>query len=130
MSDVSRNGAVIFAKQLGPMALFYEQLLGMRVVNSDHDHVVLESGALQLVVHAIPKHIADTFTIASPPEVREDTPIKLFFPVVSLAAARAAAPALGGRLWPLEREWVARGFRACDALDPEGNVLQLREPAA
>lgn len=130
MSDLSRSGAVIFAKQLAPMALFYEKLLGMRVVGADSEHVVLESDALQLVVHAIPKHIADTFTIASPPEVREETPIKLFFPVASLAAARTAAPALGGRLWPVEREWAARGFRACDALDPEGNVLQLRERAA
>lgn len=26
-------------------------------------------------------------------------------------------------------EWAARGFRACDGVDPEGNVLQFREPA-
>jgi predicted enzyme related to lactoylglutathione lyase len=130
MSDASRSGAVIFAKQLAPMARFYETLLGLRVVTAEPDHVVLESAALQLVIHAIPKHIADTFTIASPPEVREETPIKLFLPVASIDAARAAAPGLGGRLWPKEREWVARGFRACDAVDPEGNVLQVREVAA
>ena len=59
--------------------------------------------------------------------MREDAPIKLFFPVPSLADARARASALGGRVLPVDREWEARGFRACDALDPEGHVLQLRE---
>lgn len=28
------------------------------------------------------------------------------------------------------KEWEARGFRACDGRDPEGNVLQVREAAA
>ena len=47
----------------------------------------------------------------------------------SLAEARARAPALGGRLAPAGKEWAARGFRACDGVDPEGNVVQFREPA-
>jgi len=50
-------------------------------------------------------------------------------PVDSLAAARARVAMLGGRLDPADREWSARGFRACDGVDPEGNVFQLREPA-
>jgi hypothetical protein len=29
-----------------------------------------------------------------------------------------------------EKEWSARGFRACDGYDPEGNVFQVREKAA
>jgi hypothetical protein len=27
----------------------------------------------------------------------------------------------------MEKEFEARGFRACDGYDPEGNVVQLRE---
>jgi hypothetical protein len=35
----------------------------------------------------------------------------------------------GGELNPPDKEFAARGFRACDGHDPEGNVLQLREIA-
>jgi len=49
--------------------------------------------------------------------------------VASLAEARAEAPSLGGALYPSDREWEGKGFRACDGYDPEGNILQLRESA-
>ena len=38
-----------------------------------------------------------------------------------------AAERLGGRVKPVHDEWEARGFRACDGHDPEGNVIQVRE---
>lgn len=82
------------------------------------------------VVHAIPKRVADTITIASPPKLRDERAVKLFFPVASLADARDKAPALGGGLSPTKKEWEARGFRACDGYDPEGNVVQFREDAS
>ncbi len=129
MSNAHPTGAVVFAKDLQRMAKFYEELLGLTAVHAESDHVVLASAQCELVIHAIPKWIADTITITVPPERRGETPIKLYFGVDSIAAARARAPALGGVLNPPEEEWVARGFRACDALDPEGNVLQLRERA-
>lgn len=126
MSDAVRTGAVIFAKNVAQVASFYRELLSMTVAHSEPDLVVLESTETQLVIHGIPKHIADSFTIAVPPEAREDSSIKLFFPVISLTATRAAAVALGGRLGPPSKEWEARGFRACDGVDPEGNVVQFR----
>ena len=43
---------------------------------------------------------------------------------------RGQALALGGQLFAPKREWEARGFRACDGIDPEGNVIQLRQPAS
>jgi predicted enzyme related to lactoylglutathione lyase len=61
--------------------------------------------------------------------VRHDSYLKVCLPVASLAEARARAEALGGRLYPAQQEWQARGFRACDGHDPEGNVFQLRESA-
>ncbi len=60
---------------------------------------------------------------------REDTPLKLCLPVPSIAPGRALASSLGGQLNPPAKEWAARGFRACDGTDPEGNVFQLRESA-
>ena len=130
MSNPAQAGAVIFAKDLRRLATFYEELLSLTAVHAESDHVVLASAGCELVIHAIPKWIADTIEIAVPPERRSETPIKLYFLVDSIAAARARAPALGGALNPPEAEWQARGFRACDALDPEGNVLQLRENLA
>lgn len=92
MSSKPMTGAVVFAKNIARVAKFYEEMMSMSVVHADGDHVVLESACVQLVVHGIPKRIADTIEIADPPEIREKTPIKLFFPVPSLAEARTKAP--------------------------------------
>lgn len=127
MLSTPKPGAVVFAKGLERVAKFYEQLLSLSVAHAGSDHVILESEHLELVIHAIPSHIASSITIAEPPEVRGETPIKLFFPVVSLADARLAAARLGGQLNPSQREWAGNGFRACDGYDPEGNVFQLRQ---
>ena len=122
-----KPGAVVFAKDPARVARFYEEIAGLSVVQVENGHVILESEDIQLVVHAIPKRVADTITIANPPELREERAIKLFFPVESLAEARDKALALGGGLSPDKKEFEARGFRACDGYDPEGNVVQFRE---
>lgn len=127
MSSTPKPGSVVYVKSLERVANFYEKLLSLSVVQAEGDHVILESEAIQLVLHAIPAHIAESISISEPPEVREETPIKLFFPVASIAQARASSPALGGRVWPVEREWEFRGMRVCDGYDPEGNVFQLRQ---
>ena len=67
--------------------------------------------------------------MSEPVRVREDSCIKPFFPVRSLAEAREHAAATGGKLRPQSAEWEARGFRACEAIDPDGNVIQFREEA-
>jgi predicted enzyme related to lactoylglutathione lyase len=122
-------GLVIFAKDIQRVAAFYEGVAGLAVAQSARDHVVLRSATLELVVHGIPARIAREIVIDTPPALREDSAWKPFFPVASLARAREQAQALGGGLQAASREWTARGFRACDGHDPEGNVLQLREPA-
>jgi predicted enzyme related to lactoylglutathione lyase len=81
------------------------------------------------VIHGIPDRIAKTIEITSPPARRTDMAVKLVFPVASIDDARLKAPALGGELNPKKKEFVARGFRACDGCDPEGNVIQFRELA-
>ncbi|MDM4766591.1 VOC family protein [Pelomonas sp. SE-A7] len=125
MSPPPLPALVLFVADVSGMARFYGQLAGMTKVHADEEHVVLEGHGLQLVLHKLRGEPA----VEQPPEPREDCYLKLCLPVASLAAARAAAPALGGRLGPVEREWEARGFRACDGVDPEGNVYQLRERA-
>jgi predicted enzyme related to lactoylglutathione lyase len=129
MSEELRAGAVLFVKDLPRVAKFYQELVPMTVALAESDLIILESGSFQLVVHPIPKRIAKSITITSPPARRGDVAIKLIFPVVSLAEARVKARALGGELNPPDKEFEARGFRACDGHDPEGNVVQLREIA-
>ena len=75
----------------------------------------------------VPEAIATSITITSPPQRREDVPVKLFFVVPDLAVARERAVALGGELNPASREWEFQGYRVCDGVDPEGNVVQLRQ---
>jgi predicted enzyme related to lactoylglutathione lyase len=129
MSDQPGAGAVVYAKDLARVSAFYAGVLGFHVAHSEADHVVLESPAFQLVIVAIPEHIAESIDVAEPPVPRTDTPIKLVFPVASIEAARAAAASRGGQLNPPEREWQFQGFRVCDGHDPEGNVVQFRERA-
>lgn len=130
MSSDIKPGVVLFAKDAASVARFYAELVLGTVVLPQEGCVVLEFGGFRLVVHPIPAAFARTISVASPPERRTDTAHKLVFPVTSLARTRAAAPALGGVVDPPLREWSARGFRACDGHDPEGNVVQFREPLA
>ena len=121
---------MIFAKDIDRVARFYMDVAEMTEVYRDADHIVLNEDGFQIVVHGIPKQIAATIQITTPPKVREDTPIKICLPVMSIEYARERAAELGGRIGPKTEEWVARGFRACDGYDPEGNVFQVRESAA
>jgi catechol 2,3-dioxygenase-like lactoylglutathione lyase family enzyme len=123
------SGAVVYAKDADRLAAFYGRVAGLAVLEARAGWSVLGSAAHQLVVHAIPPQIAASIEIAAPPERRAASALKLVFVVPSLAAARPLAAALGGVLDPPEREWVYRDSRVCDGHDPEGNVIQLREPA-
>jgi predicted enzyme related to lactoylglutathione lyase len=130
MNARPKPSAVVFAKSVSKLARFYQEVAEMTEVHKDKDHVVLDDEGFQVVIHGVPRKIAATIQLTEPPQVREGTPIKLCLPVVSIEQARIKAEALGGRVGPKAREWEARGFRACDGSDPEGNVFQVRESAA
>jgi predicted enzyme related to lactoylglutathione lyase len=125
MKGPARAGAVIFAKDLARVTEFYCQVMGMARQMQDAEHAVIASADLQLVVHAIPEAIAADLVIMSPPPLRTQAAIKLFFTVPSLEQAAAEAQALGGALHGYR--WNGPGFVACDGHDCEGNVFQLRE---
>jgi len=122
----AKNGAVLFALNLDRMTAFYRDTMALAVTHTEDGVVVLESDGMQLVLHAIPPAIAATIVIADPPVALEEASVKLCFFVASLADARAAAAASGGRFQPASNEWEWRGFRACDGVDPEGNVVQIK----
>ncbi len=112
--------ALIYAKDLDRMATFYGDVLGLELIADTRTvgWVEFETGGARLALHAIPAAIAAQIEIASPPEPREETPIKLIFAVDDLDATCARLVALGV---PLTR----RPWGAADGLDPEGNVFQI-----
>lgn len=120
---------VLFVEDVPRMTAFYAELAQMIVVHQELSHAVLAIDGLELVIHAIPPQGDDGRTAPSALVVREDSYWKLCLPVVSILHAREVAEALGGAIRSAEHEWGARGFRACDGHDPEGNVLQVRESA-
>lgn len=118
---------VVFVDDVANVAAFYRAVAGMTAIVADERHVVLEAAGFQLTIHALPGSEQGT---SGPYPTRPDSYIKLCFPVADIAAARSAAAKLGGEVWPMDHEWEARGFRACDGRDPEGNVFQLRQGRA
>ena len=122
MHRTLRPGAVIFSGDKERLATFYQAMTGLHVQVSDESVTVLASDCFELVIHALPGE--PTGSAAAP---RTDVHVKPFFPVASLSDARTEAASLGGALAPAHQEWAARGFRACEAVDPDGNVIQFRE---
>ena len=120
-------GAVLYAKDLARLVEFYSAVLGIEPEAVEEGFAVLGAKPSQFVIVRIPKRIADTIDIATPPEPREDTSLKLVFAVEDIAHARNRAAELGGVINAVEREWEFEGAKVCDGHDPEGNVFQLRQ---
>ena len=115
------RGAILFVKDVPRMRAFYSEGLGLRVreETATPEWIELETGRAVLALHAIPEHIANSIGIATPPEPRADTPLKLVFETEDFVAARTRLVAHGATMFE------PRNPRSCDGLDPEGNVFQI-----
>ena len=114
---------MLFAQRLEEVAAFYANVLGLNEAGRADDHILLESPGFQLVVHRTSRDSAD----AQSRTRRAGAAFKPVFFVPSLAIARTLAAAHGGSMEPPAQEWSFNGVAVCDAMDPEGNVLQFRE---
>lgn len=114
--------AMIFVKDMGRMTAFYRDTLGLSVVpgRSVPGWTVLDAGGIHLALHQIPDAIAQGIEIGDPPEARENTPIKLVFQTSDMEGVCARLRAAGARVFE------PRGSGSRDALDPEGNVFQIK----
>ena len=121
-------GLFIYAKDLERLAGFYQSLLGMDRAHEAPGLVVLRAADLQITVNAIPAHIAAEVEISSPPARRDNAAYKFFFTVPSLEHATSTAASLGGEVLP--EQWRGPGFVVHNAVDPEGNIFQVRQSAA
>jgi hypothetical protein len=124
---MSQQGLVVFAKNKKRVSAFYQQTIGLSVVESDSSHDLLRGHGYEVVIHTIPRRFASAISIAKPPVPREDTPFKPTFVVASLAAVRSAAQATGGDLKPESAAWRFRDHVVLDGWDPEGNIVQFKQ---
>lgn len=128
MPGPARAGLFLYASDPERLSTFYESVAGMVRLHQTDELTVLESSDIQLLIHRIPPSITASITICSPPERREDTALKFFFTVPSLAGARQQAALLSGEV--VSENWIGPGFVVCNACEPEGNIFQVRENAA
>jgi len=119
--------AVLFAKDLKRMTTFYSRALGMERRESGEHHAVLRQSGFELVVHQIPRHIADGIEIAEPPVRREGGAVRLDYPVENIASRRTVAKSLGGQIDESPPAWANRDTNFYLGFDPEGNVFGVSE---
>jgi len=129
MPSLPAPSAVLFVANVPNMTRFYRTVASMALLHEDKGHAILELQGFQLVIHAL-RGEPDLPAAGGQVPARQDAHVKVCLPVASIAAARSSAGSLGGAVYPPAKEWEARGFRACDGTDPEGNVFQVRQNAA
>lgn len=122
---VTHVRAVLFAKDFQRVAAFYIGALGFLRASGDREHTILRCDGFELVVHQIPKPIADTIVIADPPERRVRSSMRLDYPVASVEEARKLARSLGGDVDEAPPPWAARDANFFFGYDPEGNQFGL-----
>ena len=116
----------VFAKDLERMLEFYQSLGFEPESIKPNDFGVLRSDESELTVVQIPEHISAEITISKPPVVRSDTAIKLVFVVPRIDEALKNVEKNGGSQGDFQA-WQYADFIAQECVDPEGNVLQLRQ---
>ena len=124
----TKSSIVIFAKDTKRLSVFYQKTLNLEVVEQEKSHEVLTGHSIEVVIHAIPAKHATAIKIEEPPVLRANSAIKPAFWVEDLAATRKTATRYGGQLKPLAGVWKIRGALVLDGNDPEGNVIQFKQP--
>lgn len=121
MAGPAKSGAFLYAHDVSVLVEFYARLLGANVVRQTSDFTILACEGLQLIVHELPEGIDVPPSLESPRE----SSVKLFFSVANLDDANRQLVELGGET--AQGMWNNPIFSVCNAVDPEGNIFQLRE---
>ena len=122
-------GAVLYAKDMAVLVGFYEWL-GFELVDQANDFAILKKASTELSIIQAPPVIADSIDLGEPAEFRTQTPIKLVFLVESIEAVSSRLSEHGGRMDRGHARWEFGGYYVQDAVDPEGNIFQLRQKQA
>jgi len=118
------SSLVIFSKDVGRLATFYEAILEVRPKAESSGDIRLVGEGEEVLIHTIPKAFSRHIEISSPPKAREGFPIKPVFNVDSLEEVLEVVQANGGVV--TDNRFTFDGLTRCDVLDPDGNVVQLR----
>jgi catechol 2,3-dioxygenase-like lactoylglutathione lyase family enzyme len=112
------DGVMLFVAELEPMVAFYRDVIGFRPNDATRteDWVEFDTGNARFALHHIPRH-AGVKPSAAPREMSSCKPIVT---VDDLASARTRLAHAGVTM--LDRPWGSWDF-----VDPEGNVLGVRE---
>jgi predicted enzyme related to lactoylglutathione lyase len=119
--------AVIYVAGLDAMSVFYRRCIGLvEAETGDVYRGLRADGVTVWLVRGGQGTIAGLDGDSR--RRRSETPIKLAFQVRSIEQIAPAIISLGGSIRP--NSWQFAGYHRRDAVDPEGNVLQLLEPLA
>jgi hypothetical protein len=128
MTPTAAQTLVVFAKNKKRVSAFYQQTLMLDLRESQPSHDLLTGQGIEIVVHAIPRKYATDIKIGKPPQIRADASFKPAFEVDDLARVRQVLKITGGGLKTIESAWHIRGATVLDGHDPEGNVVQFKQP--
>lgn len=117
--------AVLYVVDLARMVAFYRDGLQLHESASHEGGADLDAAGSHLHLVVVPAQVAADIVLTDPPARREDTAIKLVVSVDDLAAARRRIAEHGGTVDGVDREWEWENTVRVDAVDPEGNVVQL-----
>ena len=123
------KGAVLYVKNLENMVAFFSALGGDVSHSEPGEFATLTSSGTELILLQVPEHIAAAIEITAPPAIRSGTPIKPILLVASIPEALEVLPKTGGMKVPEANIWEFQGHLIQDIVDPEGNVIQLWQPA-
>jgi hypothetical protein len=103
---------IIFAKDIGPMAAFYGDKLGLPIIDGEvaSGFIDFDVGAMRLALHR-----------GGLGEARRKSPKIVFF-ARDVAATRAELVERGVKLGKVK---LADGLQLCEGKDPEGNAFQI-----
>jgi catechol 2,3-dioxygenase-like lactoylglutathione lyase family enzyme len=118
--------AVLYVERLSAMVDFYESCLGMQRLTAGGGYYGLRSTGWTLWLVRGRRQGDDDTASTETPVRRSEVPVKLCFAVASIDEARTAIADFGGEA--NRHAWDFEGSRRCDAVDPEGNVIQLLQP--
>ncbi len=114
---------VIFTTDVPRLARFYESVLAGRQMLEPSGDIRVRSDRDEVVVHAARGGSAISTASSSSP--RTDAALKPVFEVVSLATALGQVERSGGLV--TDRTFRIDGSTRHDVVDPDGNVIQLRD---
>ena len=117
---------VVYAHDMRRVAEFYRRVLALEERDTAHDHVLLANAVHEVAIVRMACAGPDVIAPTLPPS-REGVALKVSFLVEDLERGCAEALATGGRFKPLAAAWRWRGQLHLDGVDPEGNVVQLRQ---